>query len=555
MVALWVAYKYNRKLIETVPVGVYLFILLSYLLAVSGHIGHITGLLLLFEAAGLLLTAYQLALRKREFIMPFKDPGNAVFAVMLVIMWVLSLHMRVTNFDDFHSWAITPKDMFYVNGLPTGGMASTFYRDYFPTVYVIDFLALRLIGEYRESIMFFVLWTLMLVSLSPFLHRNSEDGIMLYICRVAAGMMLPFLMSFQFLHSLGLDILATTVFGSALVYIMCKDRRGGMDGYEYIRIVLAVTILGMLKTTSLILAFVCIGMYFVRFFEVKNRSFWLRTVFLFAASTGFWLSWKIFCRIKGNTTYLSDNLEKNLSSGHAGLPDYAASTIKDFTVRLFTYGLNDGRTGLSSIMILMLFVISFIIYMRRNGRKTEDRLTFAVILLGMAGYLLVMLYVYLFVFEEWEAVSLSSYDRYIATYFGAMLYLSLFLMLAKEIKPVWTAPVLLLLLVFTINFEYVGKTLIPSGYEAEYGELVSEIDSIEEEFMQGAGERPVYGESILIVDDRADQLRAKVLPYAAVHGVTRLLLPSEGGKIPGETEIAEAAAEYNARVIDLRRNR
>ena len=86
MVALWVAYKYNRKLTETVPVGVYLFILLSYLLAVSGHISHITGLLLLFEAAGLLLTAYQLALRKREFIMPFKDPGNAVFAVMLVIM-------------------------------------------------------------------------------------------------------------------------------------------------------------------------------------------------------------------------------------------------------------------------------------------------------------------------------------------------------------------------------------------------------------------------------------------------------------------------------------
>ena len=59
---------------------------------------------------------------------------------------------------------------------------------------------------------------------------------------------------------------------------MCKDRSGVMDGYEYIRIVLAVTILGMLKTTSLILAFVCIGMYFVRFFEVKNRSFWLRTV-------------------------------------------------------------------------------------------------------------------------------------------------------------------------------------------------------------------------------------------------------------------------------------
>ena len=417
----------------------------------------------------------------------------------------------------------------------------------------MDFLIFRLTGAYSESAMFFVLWALILISLMEFLHRREEDDAVLFACRAAAGIMLPFLVSFQFLHCLGLDILATTVFGSALVFIMDKDRRDQVDSFVFIRIVLTITILGMLKTTSLILSMVCAGVYFVRFTDIKKSVSWLRFLLLSVVTGGFWMSWKVFCRIKGNTTYLSDNLEKNLSSGHAGLPDYAASTVKDFFSRLFTYGLNDGRAGLTSALILMLFIVSFIIYMRHNGNKAEDKLSFTVIMLGMAAYLLVMLYVYLFVFEEWEALSLSSYDRYIATYFGAMLYVGLYLVLKKKTRPVWAAPLMVFMLAFTINFRYAGKTLIPSGYEKEYGELISEIDSIEAEFMQAAGERPEYGENILIVDDSADQLRAKVLPYAAVPGVTRLLLPSEDGIMPTEQEIARASEEYNARVIDLRR--
>ena len=167
--------------------------------------------------------------------------------------------MRVTNFDDFHSWAITPKDMYYVNGLPTGSMASTFYRDYFPVVYIMDFFMFRITGSFKESTMFFVLWALMLVSLSELLHKKVDDDNVRYICRSVSGILLPFLISFQFLHCLGTDILATTVFGSALVFIMQRGRQEGMDTFGLIRIILTVTILGMLKTTSLILSMVCIG--------------------------------------------------------------------------------------------------------------------------------------------------------------------------------------------------------------------------------------------------------------------------------------------------------
>ncbi|MBO5551344.1 MAG: hypothetical protein J5966_05235, partial [Lachnospiraceae bacterium] len=68
-----------------------------------------------------------------------------------------------------------------------------------------------------------------------------------------------------------------------------------------------------------------------------------------------------------------------------------------------------------------------------------------------------------------------------------------------------------------------------------------------------AGELPAYGESIVVVDYSSDQLRAKVLPYAAVPGVTRLIRPDGDGSGPSEGEIEDAAKEYGARVIDLRR--
>lgn len=553
MVSILLAQKYNRKLTETISSGIYLFMLLAYILGITGHINHIILLLVMYETAGFLAVIYLCAVRKADVRGPFNDAGNLVFLVLLILLWFLSLHMRVTNFDDFHSWAITPKDMFYVDGLPTGGMASTFYRDYFPTVYIMDFLIFKVLGRFTESAMFFVLWALMLVSLTEFLHYREDDAKISYICRVAAGIMLPFLVSFQFLHCLGTDILATTIFGSALVNIMEKPKNGNKDEFQYIRIILTVTILGMMKTTSLILSMVCIGVYFVRCTDFKRLRSWLEFGLLSIITGMFWLSWKIFCRLRGNTTYLSDNLEKNLSSGHSGLPVYAMSTAKEFVLKLFTYGLNDGPAGLSAAVILLIFVVSFLIYLRRTGSAKEDRRALAVIIMGMVGYLLVMLYVYLFVFEEWEALSLSSYDRYISTYFGAMMYLALYLILRTGLKPLWLGPAFILVLASTVNYGYIARTLIPSGYTEEYGSVIAEIDSIQEEFINAAGEIPGYGESIVIVDDSDDQLRAKVLPYAAVPGVTRLIRPSDDGKMPDEREIARAAEEYNARIVDLRR--
>jgi hypothetical protein len=553
MISLALSAKYDRKLTESLPAGVFAFMLLSYLLAVTGHVSHITEFLAAYEIAGLAAAVFLRKKDNKHLTDTLKDPGLAIFAVMAVVIWIVSLHMKVTNFDDFHSWAIQPKDMFFADGLPTGDMASSYYRDYFPLVQIMDYMLLKIIGRYSEGAMFAMLWWLMLVTLLPFLHGREKDKIHLFICHIITGLILPFLFSFQFLHCLGPDILVTTLFGCALVYIF-EIKAGQTDMYEYIRILLSVALLAVLKTTSMIFAMVCISVFVIKALDIRKLTTVIECLLLPVVTASFWLSWKSFCRARGNTTYLSDNLRSSLSADGITFPYYTGSTIKAFVAKLFTYGLNDGRAGLTSFCILLFFVICFIVYRYIKGRDIRDTLSFITVILGMAGYLLVMIYIYLFVFEEWEALSLSSYDRYISTYFGAMMYLGFYMLFTVDrLLPAWVTPLLTMLMLFTVNYPYVARTLVPAGYETAYGEVIREKERIEAEYMERSGAPAHYGEKIVIIDDGEGQLRDKVLPYAAVPGVVKLIRPDAEGKMPTEEEIREMIAERSPeRVVDMR---
>ncbi|MBQ1880621.1 MAG: hypothetical protein II156_03205, partial [Lachnospiraceae bacterium] len=288
--------------------------------------------------------------------------------------------------------------------------------------------------------------------------------------------------------------------------------------------------------------------------DIKDRTTILESLLLPVITGAFWLSWKSFCNTKGNTTYLSDNLRNSLKSEGIRFPYYAGSTVRAFLARLFTYGLNDGRAGLTSFCILIFFVICYLLYRHVKGRDIRNSLSFITLLLGMAGYLLVMIYIYLFVFEEWEALSLSSYDRYISTYFGAMLYFA-FIQLyeADRALPSWLLPVITLVMLATVNYPYVARTLLPAGYEAAYGEVIREKEEIEKEYLERSVEPAHYGEKIVIIDDGEGQLRDKVLPYAAVPGVVKLIRPDENGNMPSEEELRDMIAERTPdRVVDMR---
>ena len=523
MVSILSAVYFDRKTEETVPVVTYIFMLLFYLAGIAGVIAHALELLFLYLAFGCgLFIVLGIRKKKKAFFSEIpekiKSPGLPVFIILLVISILISLHLRITNWDDLHYWAIFPKDMFVINGVPTGGMSSTLYQDYFPVVQYLYFLVFKFIGRFSEPAMFAVNYFLILTCLLPFFTVRKNRGE--YAVSVILGLILPSVCSYQLYYCLGVDIIMTFLFGSALICIFDEKK----DLFYYIRFVSVTSVLTMTKTTGLIFAAIAIAVFAVENLKPEIKPISVITM-TGAVNLLFYASWKVFCRVKGNTTYLSNVLNSNIEGKRGlALPDYAPETIRLFVKAFFTERLNGSFIGLSAAFMLLISLLIVLTCMKDQKEKIRKTLELAVMLCGMAGYLAVMLYIYLFVFDRWEALSLSSYERYIATFFGGILCASLYFLTLKEGKVfryVRIAAVLVLLL--TINYKAMYNAWTPWGFQQEYGKMVELIDGIDEELKGVLVGDLHYGDEIVFVDGKDVMARSKSIPYCAVPYVSRIM--------------------------------
>ena len=553
MLSLTGAVCFDRDMEDTIPAFLYLFMILLYLAGILGIIAHAVEFLLMYLIAG---TGFFLILSLKKYRGSFasmmakkiRTPGVWVFLFFCVTAVMLSRHLRVTNWDDLHYWAIFSKDMYVINGVPAGSMNSSLYRDYFPIVQYLYFPAFRICGGFREYLMFAVNYILLLVTLLPFFKKNEEEGVASYICKAVLGAAMPAVCSFQMFHCLGVDIIMTFLFGQALIYIFDKRR----DLFYYLRFLLVTVVLTMTKTTGLIFAAIAIAVFFVENFRPKIKAV-LPGILIGICNLAFYFSWKYFCAVRGNTSYLSNNLDSNISDTTGIVfPEYTASTIKEFFRALALKHLNDSPAGLSALGMALFGLAVFIILMRNCSEKKRRLLDGIVLAAGMAGYLAVMIYIYLFVFEKWEADSLSSFDRYIITFFGAVLCAAVYFAFTVIKKKDALKIAVTILLLLTINFPYAKKTMIPSVYEREYSQAYGLVDELSREFEGVFIPEMNFGDSILFVDCTDDMQRTKTIPYCAVPYVSRVMSFDDRDHINASDVLDEAAGSDIRYVVFLK---
>ncbi len=544
MLTLTSAAFFKRKAEETLPVVVFLLMILIYIAGILGVISHVLELILLYVVSGtvffLLLTHFLRKQTVRQILSScislLRSPGIWIFVFLVIFFSICTLHMRVTNWDDLHYWAIFSKNMAYIDGVPTGDMSSSLYRDYFPIVQYLYYPVFRIIGGYRESAMFAVDFFLIYLALLPLLIRREGQSLLSFGTSVLLVFALPFICSFQMLHCLGVDIIMTFLFGSGIIWIF--DERA--DLFYVLRITILSTALTLTKTTALIFSAILIGLFFVKRVS-KTKRFWFSFILLSASNLLFYFSWKSFCRLKGNTTYLSDNLSSNLDQSGIVFPEYTKETIFSFLKSLFTFHLNGSSLGLSAMFMFAVFLAAFILYFRNSKEKLRDGSALVLLIAGIIGYLLVLIYVYLFVFDPWEATSLSSFDRYITTCFGALLYAAFYFLSRIPLKRCqYLYSCIALILLFTVNYSYIAQTLVPSGFLKTNGEALARQDQIDRELQSVFSPEMHFGDHILYVDDKYDMERSKMIPYCSVPYVVRIIWPDENQPLTEEYILSEA---------------
>lgn len=562
-VGLMLAYIHKRDVEDILPPLVMTLMLFNYALAIIGK-GHHSFKLSIIIFILIAVVCVVCFLRRRNspsekssafsFKQHFsKHIGFYVYLIMCLLMvYGYSTHF-VNVWDDFHYNATFPKDCYYFRTMPYGTNLATYYKSYLPLQQLLFYWGFQGFG-FSEPMMFqykmVLIYTLMLPLFSL---ANKSKGIT-RIANLVFPAILPFLFLFEVIESLSMDTVMAAMFAYALINIAVK-REDKPEPFRLYCILVSTVSLILMKSIAAMFAGITLGVWlFVLIVKSRRKSIkefkleW--TAFLV---TGFstllaYLSWKIYCNRHGNTTYLSNILSDNLSEGgRFSLPSYGQTTIQNILKSIFTMKMNLGPTGMSLFAVILISVALLAMLIINKSFDRTDLWTSVILAAGLFVYVAFLCYTYCFIFEQWEAESLSSLDRYFGTYALTVLYVIIYRINA-DVNSSKTAEIALwatcIISLVTLPYSNIIQTLMPQKYVEKRADIYAIREEVKAELNDLADAKLPMG-YVVIVNNSENDMYARSMDYEVIPLVSR---PFNSAGYESEGEIRDAFLEKIADV-------
>ncbi len=459
--------------------------------------------------------------------MLFKWLRNHIGFLVYLSVCILAIYCYSTHFvhvwDDFHYNATFPKDCYFYGTMPTGVRSATHYKSYLPLQQLFFYWGFQSSG-FSEPMMFQYKMVLIYTLLLPFFQRIGRvSGTIMNIIVAVFPIVVPFLFLYEVQESLSMDMVLASLFCYAFINIIYGEKR---DWLLYYSISASLVCLTLMKTISVFFTLICLFAWILvilikrrkgRLGLITAESIWWAVSCL--ACAGAYLSWTVFCRINGNSTYLSRNLISNMKNGMV-IPEYTVDTIRNMLKSLATLHLNLGSRGLTMLAVgVIVFIICLILGL--HGLINQgDKVAIFTLILGFIGYFAVLCYTFVFVFEQWEAEELSSLDRYFGTYAAVLCGIFFFrLILAYESDDLIlykiSAVVLTIVLFISLPYESLVDVLIPSRYIPTREELYHGRQEAAQEAIPIIDRNLTQG-IIMVVNDRGNNIYSRSLDYELI---------------------------------------
>ncbi len=514
----------DRRIEDVIPPTVFCLLIILYGVAILGRSHHsFEGSVILFAAIWLFYI-----IKKKRFFPTLTHirqnvltGGFITYLAVLVLLFVAYGNHFVMVWDDFHYNATFPKDMYYYGTMPSGNHSATFYRSYPPLMQL--FFYWGFLGEraFSEPLMFRFKMLLIYTCLLPLYRQISyKTSLIRSILTAVATTVLPFLFMYELMESLSMDTFMALLFAYALLGIC---RPGKKDTFTYAQILLSLSCLTLVKQIAPVLTATALfiwaatdGVLYIKKHDRKDlvRSFVIPWCTACGTVFALWYSWRVFCRIKGNSVYLSEKLLSSIGPSDGGtgplIDAKTTDTITAYLKALITCRLNLEKNGLTLAGTFLILLICSVVMIRVNRRRINIA-GIASLTLGLAGYLAVILYTYLFVFEDWEAASLSSIDRYLGTYALVLMCLSIMQALTVTEKS-WLLAAVTAMSLICFPWQTAYNNLIPANYLATHADTKAELDVAQQEAAVLSPET-LEARTAMIVNSESNSLYSRGLTY------------------------------------------
>lgn len=381
------------------------------------------------------------------------DEGFGVFIFIYVFLFLTNIGSFLHMWDEFSHWGWFVRESYNLDALYCTSKTYFVHKDYPPGISLFEVLWCRLALQYSEPNAYRGMHILQASMMMPvvvgFLRKDKNiDSKWQKIARIIVNTVIifsvPLFSSLQFYHTLYQDL----IMGVFVFYIIWLTISEEFSGFSLVTLSLSMANLILCKLTAI--AFLPILLVFYVVFHMYYSDTCVRK---WKIVTGAFLSiivsiapWRVYNayidkhmgRANGGQSYSSLSLSTIIGViKNDGTVPYQSEVGRKYFDALLSYPLV-GKLSYVWIMIICIILAIFLIVVQ-NHKDDKRRICITIIWVGLAAiyYAIMMYFMYLLMFSEYEATGLASYNRYMSTYLVTALLIIASLFLYYPGKKVW----------------------------------------------------------------------------------------------------------------------
>lgn len=483
---------FTRRIEETMPCAI---LAIVSVLFVTGVFGSLTlGLYLL---AALTLGGLAIAVLRRQWRMDLVvTPGGLFLLLLLLFAMFYHRYRVVTDWDELGQWALSPKNMYLINQIPTPANSNIIYEDYPPASALWGYFWTKLTGTFQDSSLYVAMMFFNLGILAPSLKRYGWKDWKRFVPAYLMLLIAPRAFNNIAWRMLMIDYLL----GALAVYCFYVYYTSKNTFFDWLQIMLALFVVIQVKSTGVVFAGVTVAyiawdlcktekqipkkvLLLIGLGIVVGCSKWLWNYFVDVHEMGTMWNMGELSLSRLNVFSTTNGVEGWRRTAFANcfraILDYNISTRAIFYVRNTMVPL--------VIWFIIVAVLSWIVFVQYK-KETRMFRSYVVWILANVIFTVSVAYLYYLSMSETECTVLAAYGRYMSTMISAIWMFGVVMLVHKLSEVHWNVVcavgALLILLLPSWSLQELGLSKEANAqriqqYEARQ-ELVKEAQLLEE---------------------------------------------------------------------------
>lgn len=437
--ALSISCLFNQKFENTIATAFFVSIILVYIfgLFLSLKIGSIILVIITIILA--IFACFKVLVKKYK-VSGLITTGLILFCSFSVLFYIVNRGRLLSNWDEFSHWGLVTKNLFYNNQFAVNSESTTAFKDYPPAISIIQYLFSFFSKSFNEPNLFRANNMLYIALLLPVFTNGRKGSFILSMFVI----LVPTVFYSNFFSTIYIDCLLGVLFFYIIYNYYFPINNTFLHNTN---LMLAFAVLSLSKSSGVGLAFIAAIIISIDMLSKTSKQKMINTLYFiggcFMTILSVKYTWDIYLKIyKVSITWTTSDftISNFLNALFSGEPSYRKDVFYSFINRFFISNEVGGGFKSSYAMWFVLFIaftIGLVWIFKDKEKKKSIKIIGLGLSLGFVVYCFSMLVLYMFAYSEYEARSLASIDRYLATYIVGVLLFFVFVYL-RELPKILT---------------------------------------------------------------------------------------------------------------------